>query len=615
MGYIQRTANCGDLRETDANSVQTLNGWVHRIRDHGGVYFIDLRDRYGKTQIVIDEESPMEVREIVSQLKLEFCISVSGTVRSRASEAVNPNMSTGRIELHAEKLEVLSQADVLPFMIEDGATHANEDLRLKHRYLDLRSGNMQKYIQLRHTVMQSIRSYLNGEDFLEIETPTLIRSTPEGARDFLVPSRLKAGAFYALPQSPQLYKQILMVSGMDKYYQFARCYRDEDARGDRQPEHTQIDMEMSFIVPNDVYVLIEGLMKKVFKECRDIEVQIPFPRLTYEKAMNTYGSDKPDLCYELQIEDFSEFVHKLGFGIFEQALAISHDKSPYLQGAVRVLKVSGAEEISRKHIEQLENTAKKYGAKGLAWAKYGKNQETGNLGFSGGISKFLAKAEQEIVKKLELQEQDLLLFGADTWHTACTALGAVRNEVAKMLNLLPEQNLEDGVFPSNFSFVWITDFPLFDWNEEESTWTPAHHMFTMPQVQYLETLENNPGKVKGDLYDLVCNGVELASGSIRIHDTELQQKIFDIINMPYEEAQARFGFLLEAFKYGPPPHGGIAPGLDRLLMLMTGTQSIREVMGFPKNTMASSPMDGCPNSVSLHQLEELHLSVVEDEEN
>lgn len=618
MEYTQRTIDCGALRAANEGDVVSLNGWVHRVRDHGGIYFIDLRDRFGKTQIVIGQDTPDHIRVLASGLHLEYCLSVTGRVCKRPDETINNAMPTGEIEVHISQLEVLSKSTVLPFMIEDAVSLANEDLRLKYRYLDLRSGGMQQKMRLRHMVMQCTRSYLNDAGFLEIETPTLIRSTPEGARDFLVPSRMKAGHFYALPQSPQLYKQILMMSGMDKYYQFARCYRDEDARGDRQPEHTQIDMELSFVKTSDIYVLIEGLMKKIFKECRGVSLELPFAHLTYQDAMDSYGSDKPDLRFDLCIKDFSAFVPLLGFGVFERVLerdAGAGERGGSLNahwGAVKVLVIPQATVISRKDIEHLERIAKTYGAKGLAWARYTK-QAGDEIGrFSGGISKFLNNALDEIVSEYSIQENDLLFFGADVWDVACTSLGAVRNEVAKLLDLIPERHLDALTYPNVFAFVWITDFPLFDWDDSTEAWTPAHHMFTMPQAQYIDMLESNPREAKGELYDLVCNGIELASGSIRIHDMDIQQRVFDIIGMPKEEALSRFGFLLEALQYGAPPHGGIAPGLDRLLMLMTGANSIREVMSFPKNTAGASPMDGSPNIVSEEQIEDLHLDVVSD---
>lgn len=606
MDYSQRTVSCGSLGIMHADNIVTLNGWVHRLRDHGGIYFIDLRDRYGRTQIVIDKNSSPQAQKLAHSLHLEYCISITGKTCLRSPETINPNMPTGKIEVLVQKLEILSKSISLPFMIEDTNTIANEDTRLKHRYIDLRSGTMQHNIQLRHKVMQSARKYLNSQDFLEIETPTLIRSTPEGARDFLVPSRLKEGAFYALPQSPQIYKQILMMSGMDKYYQFARCYRDEDARGDRQPEHTQLDIELSFVKPEDIYQLVENLMKTIFKDCLDINISVPFARLTHHQSMETYGSDKPDLRISLPLQDFSEIASSLDFSVFKQALAHNSENSA-LQGSVKMLQVPNADVLSRKHIDNLEQVAKKHGASGLAWARFSTEH-----GFSGGISKFLSPKQDTIVKKFSLHNNDLLLFVADTWITTCTSLGMVRLEADKLLSLVSSQYQKQTPSKKDFSFVWITDFPLFEWNDNTNNWSPAHHMFTMPQEQYLSSLEQNPSKVKGLLYDLVCNGIELASGSIRIHTMELQQRIFDIIGMSKEEAQSRFGFLLEALQYGAPPHGGIAPGLDRLLMLMTGNTSIREVMPFPKNTMATSPMDESPNTVSSNQLEELHLQIIEN---
>jgi aspartyl-tRNA synthetase len=446
---------------------------------------------------------------------------------------------------------------------------------------------MQRKIKLRHAVAFAIREYLNSEGFLEIETPTLIRSTPEGARDFLVPSRLHPGKFYALPQSPQIFKQILMVSGFDRYFQLARCYRDEDARGDRQLEHTQIDIEMSFVSKDDVFVVVENMLAYVFKQTLGLELVIPFERIGYEDAMNRFGTDKPDLRFGLELKSFSGFVTGSGFKIFEDVTAGG--------GAVKVLVAPGCADYSRKKIEELEEVAKTYGAKGLAWMKL-----TGD-GLEGGISKFFANEADEIVQTLGVKPGDLLLLVADRWNTCCTSLGAVRTKLGKDLGLLSDA----------FKFCWIVDFPLFEWNEEEKKWDPAHHMFSMPQEKFITTLEEDPGSAKGDLYDLVCNGLELASGSIRIHRPELQQRVFSILGIGPEEAERRFGFLLKALKYGPPPHGGIAPGLDRLIMIMTGESSIKDVIAFPKNTAGISPMDESPAEVEKAQLDDLHLTMTE----
>ena len=588
MEKNKRTFTCGDLRKADAGKTVTLNGWVHRKRSHGGILFVDLRDRYGITQIVVDENSPEPLRAAADELKYEYCVAVVGTVRPRPDSMVNPQMSTGEIEVAAGEIEILTRCEVLPFMIDERAD-AKEDLRMRYRYLDLRTASMQRKMRLRHDVVFRTREYLNAQGFYEIETPTLIKSTPEGARDFLVPSRVHPGKFYALPQSPQLYKQILMVSGLDKYFQIARCYRDEDARGDRQLEFTQIDIEMSFVSKDDVFALVEGMMKHIFRHTMEIDLPTPFPRLAFEDAMNLYGSDKPELRFGWEMKDFSPFVKDGGFQAFKSVLEDSKD------GTVKALIAKGCGEFSRKQISELEETAKTYGAKGLAWMKATAN------GLEGGVSKFYEGVAAEIVRTLGAEPGDLILMVADRWKTACTALGAVRTRLGRDLKLYDEKA---------FSFAWIVDFPLFEYNEEERRWEASHHMFTMPQERYLETLESDPGSVKGDLYDLVCNGYELASGSIRIHDPALQQRIFDIVGFEREEAERRFGFLLEAFRYGAPPHGGIAPGLDRLIMIMAGEGSIREVIAFPKNTFGVSPMDDCPSIVDQRQLDELHLKVV-----
>lgn len=593
MKEMQRTHTCGDIRKEDTGNTVILNGWVHRKRDHGGISFINLRDRYGLTQVVVDEDSPAELTNITSELKMEYCIAIEGVVRARPQTMINPDMVTGEIEIVAKKIHILSTSDTLPFVIDE-KTNASEELRLKYRYLDLRSNDMQNHLILRSKVAFATREYLTKKDFLEIETPTFIKSTPEGARDYLVPSRLYPGNFYALPQSPQLYKQILMVSGFDKYFQIARCYRDEDARGDRQPEFTQIDIEMSFVNRENVLTLIEGLMGHIFKETLNVALPPTFRRLSYSDSMNLYGTDKPELRFEMQMQD-GAFLAELGtFQAFKDALSAG--------GSIKALVVPGvAEKYSRKLIDELEGTAKIYKAKGLGWMKVNA-KDTGAPLLEGGISKFFEGKTSEICTALGAKTGDLLLFVADAkTKTACTSLGAVRTRLGKDLGLCKE---------GSFEFAWIVDFPMFEWNEEENKWDTAHHMFTWPQDQYHATLESDPASVKGDLYDLVLNGYELASGSIRIHDPELQKKIFKIVGFSEEEAQKKFGFLTEAFKYGAPPHGGIAPGLDRLVMLMAGETSIKEVIAFPKNSFAQSPMDECPGEVDEAQLRELHLSIV-----
>ncbi len=585
MEKMKRTATCGELDKTRVGETVTLNGWVHRNRDHGGIHFINLRDRYGISQVVVDEDAPAELKETAKELKFEYCIAVVGTVRARPAEMVNSDMSTGEIEISASRIEVLTKCEVLPFMIDE-KSDAKEDLRLKYRYLDLRSFSMQRKIRLRTDVTFAVREYLNGLGFMEIETPTMIKSTPEGARDFLVPSRIHPGKFYALPQSPQLYKQILMVSGFDRYFQIAHAFRDEDARGDRQPEHTQIDMEMSFVGKDDVFKVVEGMMAHTFKKTLGVELETPFMRLSYDDAMNRFGSDKPDLRFDIEMSDISNIAAESEFNAFRSAVSDG--------GCVKALVAPGCASYSRKQISELEDAAKIYGAKGLAWIKLGAE------GAEGGVSKFFTAVADKLASALGAKEGDLILMVGDAWNITCSSLGAVRNKLGRDLGLI-----QKGIF----RFSWIIDFPLFEYNEDEKRWEAAHHMFTMPQEQYMETLESDPGSVKGDLYDLVCNGFELASGSIRIHDPEIQKRIFNIVGFSPEEAENRFGFLLNAFRYGPPPHGGIAPGLDRLVMIMAEETSIKEVIAFPKNNQAYSPMDDSPSYVDEDQMKMLHIKL------
>ena len=589
MEYMKRTATCGELRSEHIGKEVILNGWVHRRRDHGGVSFINLRDRYGITQVVIDDNAQDTLKAIVSELKYEYCIAVRGKVRPRPEGMKNPAMPTGDIEVAAEEILILSTCEVLPFMIDE-RTDAKEDLRLKYRYLDLRSFAMQRNLRIRHEAAFRVREYLRSRGFYEIETPTLIKSTPEGARDFIVPSRIHPGKFYALPQSPQLFKQILMVSGFDRYFQIARCYRDEDARGDRQLEFTQIDMEMSFVSKEDVFEVTEGMMRHMFHHAIGVNLPIPFPRLSWEDAMDRYGSDKPDLRFGMELQDFTPFVADGSFALFKEVVASG--------GIVKALVAPGCGNYSRKQIQDLEQTARTFKAQGLAWMKV-----TGQA-LEGGIAKFYEPQATQILQTLGAKDGDLILIVGAPKRIAQQALGAVRSRLGKELNLAR---------PGEFSFAWIVDFPLFEWNEETGKWEAAHHMFTMPQEQYLNTLEQDPGSVKGDMYDLVCNGYEVASGSIRIHDPEIQKRIFSIVGYDPADAEARFGFLLNAFKYGPPPHGGIAPGFDRLVMLMCGEETIRDVIAFPKNTLGVSPMDDSPSYVTEEQLKELHIRVVPPE--
>lgn len=613
MKHMKRTVTCGALTRADSGRMVTLNGWVNRKRDHGGISFVNLRDRYGTTQVVVDADAPDALKSIVAELKGEFCVAVEGTVRARPDDMVNPDMATGQIEVVASHIEILTRCDVLPFQIDE-ETDAKEELRLKYRYLDLRSGGMQKRIKLRNDVSFAVREWMIGQGFYEIETPTFIKSTPEGARDYLVPSRLYPGKFYALPQSPQLYKQILMVSGFDKYFQLARCYRDEDARGDRQPEFTQIDIEMSFVERDDVLEMIEGLFGHVFRKTLGLELPATFTRLSYDEAMELYGTDKPDLRFAMTLQDFGPYVEKSGFQAFKDALANGETEQKEAAakgvtisgGGVKALVVPGKADYSRKQIDELESAAKIYRAKGMAWMKVtamnsGTASENGKPNLEGGASKFFAENAGEVIAGLGAKVGDLILLVADQKRKiANVALGAVRSKLGKDLGFCD---------PKRFEFAWIVDFPMFEWNEDENKWDTAHHMFTWPQDQYHATMETDPGSVKGDLYDLVLNGFELASGSIRIHDPDLQKRVFRIVGFDPAEAEKKFGFLTEAFKYGAPPHGGIAPGLDRLVMLMAGQTSIKEVIAFPKNSFAVSPMDECPNEVDQKQLDELHLSI------
>lgn len=607
MKLLKRSTTCGALSATDVGKTVVLNGWVHRKRDHGGISFINLRDRYGVTQVVVDADASDSLKAVAAELRHEFCIAIEGVVRARPDTMVNKDMATGTIEVVAGQLQILTRCDVLPFQIDE-ESDAKEETRLKYRYLDLRSGGMQKRLALRNAVAFAVREHMIGEGFFEIETPTFIKSTPEGARDYLVPSRLYPGKFYALPQSPQLYKQILMVSGFDKYFQLARCYRDEDARGDRQPEFTQIDIEMSFVERDDVLAMTERLFGHVFRKTLGVELPKTFTRLSYDEALERYGSDKPDLRFEMKMQDFGPFVAGSTFQAFKDALSEGEAERQRQAakgvtvsgGGVKALVAPGKADYSRKQIEELEAAAKIYRAKGLAWMKVSAGVD-GQPALEGGASKFFADNFAAVISGLGVKVGDLILVVADsTRRVANIALGAVRSKLGKDLGL---------VDPKRFELAWIVDFPMFEYNEDEQKWDTAHHMFTMPQAQFHPTLESDPGSVKGDLYDLVLNGFELASGSIRIHDPALQKRIFQIVGFNEADGEKKFGFLTESFKYGAPPHGGIAPGLDRLVMLMAGQTSIKEVIAFPKNSFAVSPMDDCPNEVDQKQLDELHLTI------
>lgn len=606
-----RTHNCAALRASDEGKRVTLSGWVHRIRALGGLTFILLRDRFGMTQVRVGAESSATLKDIASSLKSEYCITVTGFVRLREEKDFNKDLATGEIELDLDSITILSTSAPLPFQIDevrqkDGSlTTINEDTRLRFRYLDLRRERMKNNIVLRSAVTFAAQEFLTKSGFLQIETPTFIKSTPEGARDFLVPSRLWPGKFYSLPQSPQLYKQLLMVSGFDRYFQIARCYRDEDPRGDRQVEFTQIDMELSFTNREEVLSITEQLMEHIFSYSMGLKIKVPFERLSWMEAFELYGTDKPDLRFDLKIQDASFMANFSDFQPFKAGAKSSDPTLPrHKRSALKVLVVpSSSDKLSRKKIESLEEIAKRYKAKGLAWIKVAESNPSPS--FSGGVSKYFSGHESEICERLNAKPGDTLLFVSDEkWDVAVRALGAVRKQLGSDLALIDPND--------KFHFVWIVDFPYFAWNEDEKKWETEHHMFTLPKKEYWDgvtTLEDDPASVTGDLYDLVLNGYELASGSMRINNPELQERIFKIVGYTKERADAAFGFLVEAFKYGAPPHGGIAPGLDRLVMLMAGEESIHEVIAFPKNNAGISPMDSCPSSVDDGQLKELHLAV------
>ncbi|MBM7569558.1 aspartate--tRNA ligase [Aquibacillus albus] len=575
----------GMLRKENVGEKLKLIGWVQKRRDLGGLIFIDLRDRSGLVQIVFNPEVSEEALQIAENVRSEYVIEVFGEVITRDESTINPKLSTGEIEVIVEDIQVINTSKNPPFQIEADSDVA-EDLRLKYRYLDLRREPLQNTFKLRHKATQAIRNFLNEEEFLDMETPMLTKSTPEGARDYLVPSRVHPGHFYALPQSPQLFKQLLMISGFERYYQFARCFRDEDLRADRQPEFTQIDIETSFLTSDEIMEMTERMMKRVMKEVKDLDVTIPFQRMSYDEAMERFGSDKPDTRFGLELVNLSEVVKDSAFKVFSGAVASG--------GKVSAINVKGeADQFSRKDIDALTDYVKIYGAKGLAWLKAEENE------LKGPIAKFLNEEEVvEIKNLLEVTNGDLLLFVADKTNVVYDSLGALRLKLGKELQLIDE---------SKFNFLWITDWPLLEYDEEAGRYFAAHHPFTMPVVDDMEKLKTNPGDVKAQAYDLVLNGYELGGGSLRIYQKDMQMKMFEVLGFTEEEAQEQFGFLLEALEFGAPPHGGIALGFDRLIMLLAGRSNLRDTILFPKTASASDPLTEAPGAVSDSQLEELNL--------
>ena len=584
MGALRRTHTCNDLGPDFLDRETILMGWVLRRRDHGGVIFIDLRDRWGITQIVFNPEINEAVHAKAHQLRSEWVIAVRGTVARRPAAMENHKLKTGAIEVLVHELRILNTSETPPFPLDEDI-EVSDTLRLQYRYLDLRRPEIANNLVLRHQALQTVRSYLNDNSFLEIETPMLTRSTPEGARDYLVPSRVNAGKFYALPQSPQLFKQILMVAGMDRYYQIVKCFRDEDLRADRQPEFTQIDMELSFITEAEIITLVEGMIKNLFKAVRGIELQPPFAQMTYDEAMRRYGTDRPDTRFGLELVDLTETLRGCGFKVFQSAI----EKG----GAVKAINAKGCGGFSRKDLDDLTEFAGRFGARGMAWIKIKEDE------WQSPITKFFSPEEiAAMATALDARPGDLILFGADQTRTVHQVLAELRLELARRLGLIE---------PGSFSFLWVTDFPLLEYDDEAKRYTAVHHPFTAPREDQLDLLATDPGAVKSRAYDLVLNGSEIGGGSIRIHNPAMQQQIFKALGIDTEEAREKFGFLLRALELGAPPHGGIAFGVDRLMMLLTGSSSIRDVIAFPKTQKATCPLTDAPSPVARKQLTELHL--------